>query len=66
MTKPLIQIGDDVREMTDAEHKQHLADMAEETARRKTEQNHATNRASALTKLSALGLTDQEIAALLP
>jgi hypothetical protein len=64
MTKPLIQIGNEVREMTDAEFAQwqidadaHAKNVAQVTAK-------ADARASALAKLSALGLTEAEIAAL--
>ena len=61
MTKPMIQIGDEVREMTDAEHKQHLADEKVAVANAENVANQAAIRAAALTKL---GLTDDEIAAL--
>ena len=62
MTKPNIQIGDEVREMTDAEYKAHKADIAAQTAALEAV---AAAKASALNKLAALGLTNDEIAALL-
>jgi len=69
MARPQIQIGDEVREMTKEEfaaYELHQADIARET----TEQVRAleaatTARTSARTKLAALGLTDDEINALL-
>ena len=65
MTRPLIQIGDEVREMNDAEYSQYQQDMAAaETERLEMEAAHAA-RVSALAKLAALGLTEPEIAALL-
>lgn len=66
MTRPLIQIGDEVREMTDAEHAQHLADIEEQTQQHALQVAKLDARTSALAKLAALGLTDDEIAALLP
>jgi hypothetical protein len=62
MSNPNIQIGDEVRPMTDAEYKAHKADIAAQTAALEAV---ATAKASALAKLAALGLTDDEIAALL-
>jgi hypothetical protein len=64
MTKPNIQIDDLVREMTDEEHEAYLANenailQAESEAQAKDQ-----SRASALAKLAALGLTEEEIAAL--
>jgi len=64
MTKPLIQIGDEVREMTDAEHDQWQADAKTQAQYAAQVTAKADARASALTKLSALGLTEAEIAAL--
>ena len=66
MARPLIQIGDDVREMTDAEHAQHLADIEQQKAQQEAQLAQTEARASAFAKLAALGLTDDEIAALLP
>jgi hypothetical protein len=66
MNKPLVQIGDEVREMTDAEHSQWLEDNKVHEAARQAEREKEKARASALAKLAALGLTDDEIAALLP
>jgi hypothetical protein len=64
MTKPQIQIGDKVREMTNVEHDQWLADCAAFEAVAVAGDQLAAMRVSALTKLKALGLTDDEIAAL--
>jgi hypothetical protein len=64
MTKPLIQIGDEVREMTDAEHDQWQADAKSQAQNAADVAAKAEARASALAKLSALGLTEAEIAAL--
>lgn len=66
MSKPLIQIGDEVREMNAAELAQRELDIeTAETAKAQAEATAAV-RQSALAKLAALGLTDDEIAALLP
>jgi len=65
MTKPLIQIGSDVREMTDAEHAQWLADAAEIEARHEATQAAIAAKESAQAKLAALGLTEEEVAALI-
>ena len=54
MTKQTIQIGNTVREMTDAEYAQWQGDAADAAAAR----------VSALAKLADLGLTPDEIAAL--
>ena len=64
MTKPAIQIGDEIREMTNAEYTQWQADAAEAAARRQVIVDKADARASALAKLAELGLTEAEIAAL--
>lgn len=61
MSNPNIQIGDEVRPMTDAEYEAHKADIAAQTA---ALQAVAVAKTSALTKLAALGLTSDEIAAL--
>jgi len=64
MTKPFIQIGDKVREMTDAEFAQHLHDVETEAQEQRAAKAKADARAKAHAKLSALGLTEAEIAAL--
>ena len=68
MTKPNIQIDDLVREMTDEEYEAYLADQekeAELTALREAEElAKKQSRESALAKLAALGLTEDEIGAL--
>lgn len=64
MTKPITQIGDTVREMTDAEYAQWQADAADAAAAEQAAADAAADRASALAKLAELGLTPDEIAAL--
>lgn len=61
MTNPNIQIGDEVRPMTDDEYKAHKADIAAQVA---AVEAAAAAKTSARAKLKALGLTDDEIAAL--
>ena len=63
MTQPQIQIGNTVREMTDAEHAQHKKDAADAAAQQQAATDKAAARASALAKLAGLGLTDDEISA---
>lgn len=64
MSKPLIQIGDEVREMTDAEFVQWQKDAEQHAANVEAAANAAQARETALAKLEALGLTPIEIAAL--
>ena len=59
--KPTIQIGDEVREMTDAEHAQYLLDQQEAEQQGQADADRAQLRAAALAKL---GLTADEAAAL--
>lgn len=69
MPRPNIQIGDEVREMTEAEYAQWQADAHEAAANAKAVAAAADAKAAALasarTKLAALGLTEAEVAALL-
>ena len=65
MTKPLTQIGDEVREMTDAEYAQWLADAERIATKAAAAADKAAAAASGRAKLAALGLTDKEINALL-
>jgi DNA polymerase III gamma/tau subunit len=62
MTKPFIQIGDEIREMTKAEHDQHLLDLAEWQAQKDAQAAKAAARQAVLDKL---GLTANEAQALL-
>jgi hypothetical protein len=62
MTKPFIQIGDEIREMTKAEHDQHLLDLAEWQAQKDAQAAKVAARQAVLDKL---GLTAAEAAALL-
>ena len=64
MTKPNIFDGTEQRVMTKAEHEQWLEDCAGFEAAAVAADQLAAIRVSALTKLKALGLTDDEIAAL--
>jgi hypothetical protein len=64
MTRPNIQIDDLVREMTDEEYANYQGiqtETAEAEARQEAKQ---AARQSALAKLAALGLTEEEIGAL--
>lgn len=65
MSKPLIQIGIDVREMTDAEHAQWVADVDLMERQRVEAELRQEARVSARMKLLTLGLTEDEIAALI-
>lgn len=64
MTKPLIQIGNEVREMTELEYEQWQLDNTQIAADRAAAEAMQIQRNNALSKLAALGLTADEIAAL--
>jgi hypothetical protein len=64
MTKPNIFDGTEQRVMTKPEHEQWLEDCAGFEAAAVAADQLAAIRVSALAKLAALGLTDDEIAAL--
>ena len=68
MTKPNIQIGDEVREMTQDEFDRWQQDANRIMARLENRADAAAAKAAALVsaraKLKALGLTDDEIVAL--
>jgi DNA-binding NarL/FixJ family response regulator len=64
MIKPNIQIDDVVREMTDEEHEAYLAEQANSENQEIELKAKIAARESALAKLAALGLTEEEIAAL--
>jgi hypothetical protein len=64
MTRPNVQIGDDVRLMNDDEFAQWQKDAADAEAAAAAADDLARARASAIAKLAALGLTDDEINAL--
>jgi hypothetical protein len=64
MTRPNIQIGDEVRAMTDDEYAQWQKDAAAAEAAAAATDDLARARASAIAKLAALGLSDDEISAL--
>lgn len=62
--KPLIQIDDEVREMTDDELKTYKAQQAANAKAQAEAEAKVSARESALAKLGALGLTADEIASL--
>jgi hypothetical protein len=64
MTKPNIQIDDLVREMTDEEYQAYLAEEAQNQSQEGWVEAKIAARESALAKLAALGLTEEEIRAL--
>jgi DNA-binding NarL/FixJ family response regulator len=64
MNNPNIQIDDVVREMTNEENKKYLEFQKNLSSSIAKEEAKATSRQSALAKLAALGLTEEEIAAL--
>jgi DNA-binding NarL/FixJ family response regulator len=64
MDKLKIQIDDLVREMTKEEYDAYLIDQAEQEALRAEQEAKIAARQSALAKLAALGLTEDEIASL--
>ena len=64
MSKPQMFDGTQQREMTDAEYAQHEKDAADAAAQQQAATDKADARASALAKLAGLGLTDDEIVAL--
>jgi hypothetical protein len=64
MTKPNIQIDDLVREMTNDEYEIYLSDQAAQESIEADQNVKIAARQSALEKLAALGLTEEEIAAL--
>ena len=65
MSRPFIQIGDDVREMTPDEHEKWKSAGADAAALAAAADAKAGALVSARAKLAALGLTADEIAALL-
>lgn len=62
--RPMIQIGEEAREMTETEYSEWLQHGAEVEARRQEELRKLEASEDAREKLRALGLTEQEIAAL--
>lgn len=65
MTRPIINDGGIERQMTKAEHDEWLELVTEIEAHRASTEAALTAKESARTKLKNLGLTDEEIAALL-
>jgi|LakMenEpi03Aug12_release.lakeMendotaPanAssembly.Ray.scaffolds.fasta_scaffold3658638_1 hypothetical protein len=64
MTRPNIQIGNLVREMTEDEYQIYLLEQAENQAFEARQEAKIASRQSALAKLAALGLTQDEIESL--
>ena len=64
MARPNIQIDGLVREMTKKEYDAYLIDQAAQEALQAEQDAKIAARQSALAKLAALGLTEEEIAAL--
>ncbi len=64
MTKPLIQIDDEVREMNDKEFEIYEKIQAADAARQAEAEAKATAKEAAQAKLSALGLTVEDLQAL--
>jgi hypothetical protein len=62
MTKPMTQIGDEVREMTDEEYAQYQKDAKEAKSNAKADAERVALKEATLAKL---GLTADEVAALL-
>ena len=65
MARPTIQIGDEVREMTDAEFAQWQLDQQESQAQQEALEAKLAAKESAKAKLAALGLTEDEVNALI-
>lgn len=65
MTKPNTQIGDLVREMTDEEYEEYLQNQAYHAAYEAEAKATEDARTSAIAKLSALGLTPEELKAVI-
>jgi hypothetical protein len=65
MTKPIIQIGTEVREMTDAEYTQWLLDQQEASSQKEAIEVRLAAKESAKAKLAALGLTEDEVNAII-
>ena len=64
MSRPIIQIGTETREMSEAEFSQWQLDVQQAEATRAAMAAEIAARDSALAKLAQLGLTDAEIKAL--
>ena len=62
MTKPQIQIGNEIRDMNDAEFAQYELDQAEAAAQSKAQTDKATAKQAVLDRL---GITADEVALLL-
>jgi hypothetical protein len=63
-SKPLIQIDNEVREMTEEEFKVYTQEQNAFKAEEKAKADKLAARQSALAKLASLGLTEEEIASL--
>jgi hypothetical protein len=65
MPRPNIQIGNEVREMTEAEYAQWQLDQQEAQAQQEALEAKLAAKESAKAKLAALGLTEDEVNAII-
>jgi len=65
MPRPIIQIGDEAREMTESEFAQWQIDVQAAAEAQEAADARVAALASAQAKLAALGLTDAEVSALI-
>ena len=65
MPRPNIQVGDEVREMTEAEYAQWQLDQQEAQAQQEALEAKLAAKESAKAKLAALGLTEDEVNAII-
>ena len=66
MKRPTIQIGEQSREMTENEYTEWQTLSEQIAAQNAADTQRQNHKESAISKLSALGLTDDEINALIP
>lgn len=65
MLKPIIQTGNEKREMTDSEYAQYQIDQQESQAQQEAFEAKLIAKESAKAKLAALGLTEDEVNAII-
>lgn len=63
MSKPLIQIDDEIREMNDEEYEAHLVRIADFEAKEQAKLDAELKKTAALSKLEALGLDIDDLKA---
>jgi DNA-binding NarL/FixJ family response regulator len=64
MANPIIQVDNEIREMTSEELEEYTLQQSQAQAQETAANSKKEARESALAKLAALGLTEEEIAAL--